>query len=301
MNKTQRLKGAAALAAAMIVTAATAGAVLGQDDCDDEECLAEQSISALVEALTAGDTARSEEALSELFTDMRPLSDPGEMGELFADVDPGALLTENVTLNFVAEMLEAQGMSSEQVLAMYEQMDLVGGGGGGAGKVNAPGDAGDLLTENVTLNFVTEMLKAQGMSSEQVEQILAMYEQMDLVGGGGGGAGKVNAPGDPGDFLTENVTLNFVAEMLEAQGMSSEQVEQVLAMSGAFGTLTDEEGKAVVINHEEQYDPADPAEPSLPRFEEPLTVLEAAALQAFADGDIDKPTLDALMEVLVQE
>ena len=192
MNKTQRLKGAAALAAAMIVTAATAGAVLGQDDCDDEECLAEQSISALVEALTAGDTARSEEALSELFTDMRPLSDPGEMGELFADVDPGAL-------------------------------------------------------------------------------------------------------------LTENVTLNFVAEMLEAQGMSSEQVEQVLAMSGAFGTLTDEEGKAVVINHEEQYDPADPAEPSLPRFEEPLTVLEAAALQAFADGDIDKPTLDALMEVLVQE
>jgi len=245
MNKTQRLKGAAALAAAMIVTAATAGAVLGQDDCDDEECLAEQSISALVEALTAGDTARSEEALSELFTDMRPLSDPGEMGELFADVDPGALLTENVTLNFVAEMLEAQGMSSEQVLAMYEQMDLVGGGGGGAGKVDAPGDAGDLLTENVT--------------------------------------------------------LNFVAEMLEAQGMSSEQVEQVLAMSGAFGTLTDEEGKAVVINHEEQYDPADPAEPSLPRFEEPLTVLEAAALQAFADGDIDKPTLDALMEVLVQE
>jgi hypothetical protein len=247
MTKTQRLKGAAALAAAMIVTAATAGAVLGQDDCDDEECLAEQSISAFFEALTAGDTAGSEEALSELFTDMRPLSDPGEMAELFADADPG-----------------------------------------------------DLLTENISLNFIAQMLETQGMLPEQVEQILAMYEQMGLVGGGGG-AGKVNAPGDAGDLLAENVTLNFITEMLEAQGMSSEQVGQILGLSGAFGTLTDEEGKAVVINHEEQYDPTDPAEPSLPRFEEPLSVLEAAALQAFADGDIDKPTLDALMEVLVQE
>jgi hypothetical protein len=262
MTKIQRLKGMAALTAAMIVTAGTAGAVLGQDGCDDE-CLAEQSISAFVEALTAGDTASSEEALrqyeqallelmgersseaiealqnamgpgdespealSELFTDMRPLSDPEQMAELFTDAG-----------------------------------------------------LGDLLTEDISLNFITEMLKAQGMSPEAIEQILRLS----------GGFGT----------LTNEDGTGLLRQMMLAQGVSEETVDQLIGLSGGFGTLDDEEGEAVVINHEEQYVPTDPVEASLPRFEDPLGVLEAAVIQAFAEGDIDKPTLDALMGLLAK-
>jgi hypothetical protein len=264
MIKIQRLKGMAALTAAMIVTAGTAGAVLGQDGCDDE-CLAEQSISAFVEALTAGDTASSEEALrqyeqallelmgersseaiealqnamgpgdesaealSELFTDMRPLSDPEQMAELFADAG-----------------------------------------------------LGDLLTENISLDFLTEMLEAQGFPEEAIDQLLTL----GLSGGFG--------------TLADEDGIGLLRQMMLAQGVSEETVDQLMGLSGGFGTLTDEDGKAVVINHEEQYVPTDPVEASLPRFEDPLGVLEAAAIQAFAEGDIDKPTLDALMGLLAK-
>jgi hypothetical protein len=239
MTRTQRLKGVAALAAAMIVTATTAGAVLGQDGCDDEECLRqyEQALLELmserspeaIEALqnATGSGGESAEALSELFTDMRPLEDPEQLAELFTDAGPG-----------------------------------------------------DLLTEDISLNFITEMLKVQGMSPEAIEQI------MGLSGGFG--------------TLTNEDGTGLLRQMMLAQGVSEETVDQLMGLSGGFGTLTDEEGEAAVINHEEQYVPTDPVEASLPRFEDPVGVLEAAAIQAFAEGDIDKPTLDALMGLLAE-
>ena len=105
---------------------------------------------------------------------------------------------------------------------------------------------------------------------------------------------------DSGDFLglLRKTVNESLTEMLEAEGMDPQAINQIMGLSGAFDTLTDEDGKAVVINHEEQYVPTDPVEASIPRFEDPLGVLEAAASQAFAENDIDKPTLDALMELL---
>ena len=222
MAKTQHLKGVAALAVAMIVSAVTAGAVLGQDGCEDEECLFEQSLSTLVEAPTTGETAASEDGWSDWVSARRPLSDSEQMADLFA--------------------------------------------------------SGDLLAENVSLNFMVQMLEAQGLSSEQIEQVMSMYEQMAHLGGGGG-AGKVNASGDDVDLVTENVSLNFITEMLEAQGLPEEAIDQlmILGLSGGFGTLTDEEGKAAVINHEEQYVSGAGGGLTLEALEDP-TIQDAAAV-----------------------
>ena len=74
----------------------------------------------------------------------------------------------------------------------------------------------------------------QGMAPAEVEQLLAMYEQMGLVG-------------EDGELMPEGLPLDFLEQML-----GGEQSDTVGGLTLEAIPDTDDE-VSVVINHEEQY------------------------------------------------
>ena len=74
-----------------------AGHAVAEDDCTEVECLVEQAVlrsidaagadpEQLAELLEEIKVTYDEEGLSELLTDMRPLSDPEQLAELLEEI-----------------------------------------------------------------------------------------------------------------------------------------------------------------------------------------------------------------------
>ena len=220
MSPTRRLRGIAAYSAVALASAGLAGSTLAADECTDAECLAEQAMSQ------------------------------------FATEGLEGLMAGDGTLEFVRQMLEAQGLPQEtidQTMAIYEQMGYLGGGGG-AGKVNGFED-------------LIEAFGGEDIPEGAMLKIEDAYAKLGI---------------DPEDLFAG----------LELDEMAFPKVED--AEGDAFEKLEIDYGKPLdeaFIKFE-----ADPE--LLDDLGGALGVAEAALTQAAAEGDIDPATLEAILGML---
>jgi hypothetical protein len=227
------------------------------------------------------------------------------------------------SINAFSSMDAGGGLTLEAILGGEEVPD----GLGGIAYDSVPDIDEQAVYNGAEVTFIEDILKAQGVSPEQIEQLLAMYEQVAVLGGGGG-AGKVSTASGDDAVRTEDITLNFIEDILKAQGMAPAEVEQLLAMYEQMG-LVGEDGElmpeglpldfleqmlggeqsdtvggltleaipdtddevSVVVNHEEQYDP------DVLRglaVADPAGTVEAAVAAAAAQRGIDPAALQQM-------
>ena len=221
MSPSRRLRSIAAYSAAAIATAGLAGSSLAADECTDAECLSERGMSLLA---------------------------------------PDGLMAGGMNLEFMRQMLEAQGMPQEsvdQMMAFYELALTPGGGGGGGGKANS-------------LQEMIQLFGGDEIPDEAMIKITDAYAQLGI---------------DPDDLFAKLEVDAQAFPKVEDPGVAAfPKVEDVLGAPldeafikyGLDGDTIDDLGGA-------------------------LGVVEAALAQAAAEGDIDQATLEAVLEMLSRD
>ena len=186
------------------------------------------------------------------------------------------------SLEFARTMLEGQGLSSEMIdeaMAFACSMGAFGDAGGGITLEQMLGGEEQDAGGGLTLEAIPDILEAQGLAPEEAEQIVAMYEQMGLVGA-------------DGELMTEGLPLDFLEQLLVGY-----------AGGGVTAIPDSSDETSAVINHEEQYDPDVLKELALA---DPAGTVEAAIVAAAAQRGIDpatlrQMTLEDILGVLAEE
>ncbi len=177
-----------------------------------------------------------------------------------------------------------------------------------------------LLGGGPSLEFLRQMMEAQGLPRETIDQAMAIYEQMGLLGEGGelipelSGASKIETDELSVVINHEEQYDGVLRELLAAYGgadIPEEVLVQLEAMYGDLDLLTpgqdlnDLFAKATP-GDDQTNELADlfikvefAEDASFLKLGGPLTVAEMALAQAAANGDIDRATLETMFETLL--
>jgi hypothetical protein len=145
---------------------------------------------------------------------------------------------------------------------------------------------GGLLSGDGSLEFIRQMMEAQGVPQETIDETMAMYEQ--FYGGGAGDAGS----------LAGMIEL-FGADELPEDAFAGLDID-----ASAFPNLEDPDGVEfvkVVDAGQDAFIKFGLDENVLESLGGALPVAAAALAQAASDGDIDQATLEAILKLLPDE
>ena len=166
------------------------------------------------------------------------------------------------------------------------------------------------LSGALDTEFVRQMLKAQGLPAESIDQVLAFYTSM-LSGGDGATpdmAALMAAFGGGGGELSDDVMAKIEASYAEL-GLDPAALFNKIDDPADPGAMLKMDDPAVadsmmkVTFDELGADPSSLFEKITPYLEPggALNIAEDALVQAAADGDIDEATLQAILDLLPDE